>query len=89
MKNTTHLVPLVDLCQQQKVAGNTNEEIIAFLRAQGCSKMESIFVVAHAFTIGLNDAKEIVHLSKAWTDVYERDNQFHQIMEETCRKEEG
>jgi len=72
---------LVTTCQQQRAAGKTNEDIVAFLRAQGCSKVESMTIVARAFGLGLNEAKEIVHLSQAWSDVRSRDDRFHQTLE--------
>ncbi len=74
---------LINTCKQQRSTGKTNEDIVAFLRDQGCSKVESITVLARAFDVELNDAKEIVHLSKAWSDVRERDDCFHQTLDQS------
>lgn len=78
MKDTASLIAS---CQQQKAAGKTNEEIVAFLRAQGCSKVESMTIVARIFGLGLNEAKEIVHLSPTWSDIRTQDDRFHQTLE--------
>ena len=61
----TNIVSLVQKWQQQRVAGKSNEEIISFLSAEGCSEAELILIVASAFCVGLNDAKEIVHGGRA------------------------
>ena len=74
--------PLASVCQQQSAAGKTKEEIIAFLRNQGCSKVESIAVIVRAFGLALSDAKHMVHVSHAWSDVRLRDDDFHQKLEE-------
>ena len=68
IKDTSYLVSLVNLCQQQKAAGRVSEDVIAFLREQGCSIGDSVFIVARAFGIELGEAKETVCFSKTWLD---------------------
>ncbi|MDR1191386.1 MAG: hypothetical protein LBK60_06965 [Verrucomicrobiales bacterium] len=74
---------LINACQRQKVIGMTDDRVVAFLREQGCSKVESIAIISRAFVIGLNEAKELIHSSEGWADVLERDTQFHQTLENT------
>ncbi len=76
-----HASAFVAECQQQIAAGRTREQIVAFLLEQGCSKLNSIAVIASAFEIGLAEAKKLVHLSEAWSDVRERDDRFHAALE--------
>ena len=78
MKDTA---TLVNECQRQRAAGKSNDDLVAFLRTQGCSKVESMAIVARACGVGLGEAKEIVHLSKAWADTRERDERFQQSLE--------
>ena len=81
------LTALIDQCQQLNAQGNGNEEIVALLRAQGCSKVESIVVLVKALKSENRKAKEIVHLSKTWADVRERDDQFHEALVKASENE--
>ena len=71
----------VNECQRQRAAGKSNNDLVTFLRTQGCSKVESMAIVARAFGVGLGEAKEIVHLSTAWADMRERDERFQRSLE--------
>jgi hypothetical protein len=77
---------LVSECRSQKTAGKTDEQLVSLLRARGCSKVESIAVLARAVGIPLGNAKEIVHFSETWADVRERDDSFHVSLEATFKK---
>lgn len=72
---------LVKSCVEQKKACKTDDEIIGFLRAQGCSKLESMGILIEAFGIKIEDVKPLVHFSSTWADVLERDNRFHESVE--------
>ena len=73
---------LANKCQSLHAEGKSQNEIVSFLRAQGCSKVESMAILAKALGIGLGKAKEVVHLSGAWADTRERDERFQSSLEE-------
>lgn len=53
-------------------------EAVAFLRREGFSKIESIYVFVHERGLSLSEAKLVVHTSDTWSDVRDRDDQFHE-----------
>jgi hypothetical protein len=57
------------------------EGLIGFLRSSGCSKIDSIAILARECGIGLARAKEVVHFSRAWNDTREADESFHADIE--------
>jgi ribosomal protein L7/L12 len=59
------------------VAGNGKEDLIAYLRAEGGDKIESIAVLREALNVNLGEAKRLVHCSPTWADVRQRDDEFH------------
>jgi ribosomal protein L7/L12 len=59
-------------------SGADHELVLNFLREKGFDKIASIKALVGATGMPLREAKLIVHNSKAWRDVYERDEQFHQ-----------
>jgi hypothetical protein len=73
---------LTNKCQSLHAEGKSQDEIVSFLRAQGCSKVESIAILAKALGIGLGKAKEVVHLSATWADTRGRDERFQSSLEE-------
>lgn len=52
-------------------------EAVAFLRREGFSKIESIYVLVHERGLPLSEAKLVVHTSETWNDARDRDDQFH------------
>jgi hypothetical protein len=58
--------------------GEELENVLSFLRGSGCSKLESIAVVASCSEIGLARAKEVVHLSAVWNDRRVSDDALHE-----------
>jgi ribosomal protein L7/L12 len=80
---------LVDDCQQLLEKGQNHEEIIRFLRDQGCSKVRSIGILAELLRVGLGEAKRIVHESRAWADVRERDELLHATLERDLNAKDG
>jgi ribosomal protein L7/L12 len=73
---------LINKCQSLHAEGKNKEDIVSFLRAQGCSKVESIAIFAKALGIGLAEAKNVVHLSDAWSDTREGDERFQNSLRE-------
>lgn len=75
------LTTMIQRGQQLRAQGATSEDIVLFLRAQGCSKVESIAAIARILEVALGRAKEIVHTSKTWEDIRERDDRFHDSLD--------
>jgi hypothetical protein len=72
---------LIAECKLRYAAGEKIEELIEFLRSAGCSKIDSIAVIAVGCGIGLAKAKEAVHFSPVWTDARASDDKFHEVIE--------
>ena len=68
--------PLVVEAKAKSQSGETREDVLVFLRQQTNSKVMSMAVLCKAQDITLQDAKRIVHFSKAWEDVRARDSDF-------------
>jgi hypothetical protein len=81
---------LIAECASLLEEGIDHEGLIAFLREQGCSKIDSIVALSAALRLDLGRAKELVHCSEAWRDMRESDNQLHeefaQALSELVRK---
>lgn len=73
---------LIAECKRRYESGEDAEQLIAFLRSSGCSKIESIAVIASACGVGLGRAKEMVHLSPTWDDRRTSDDEFHAAIED-------
>ena len=69
---------LIAECRRRLEAGEDVESIIRYLRASGCSKIDSIAVLKGTCSIGLAKAKEIVHFSATWADRNASDEKFHE-----------
>lgn len=67
-------------CRAHLARGITDEDLMTFLRAEGCSKIDSIAVLREVLNISVAEGKALVHLSRAWADVRERDNAFHEAL---------
>ena len=80
---------LIDECQELCAKGLSNEDIVKFLRAQGCSKVKSIAIIAKLLAVGLGEAKEIVHTSGTWADVRGRDDRFHASLERGLNRKDA
>jgi hypothetical protein len=76
------LASLTIKCQSLSAEGKSQNEIVSFLRVNGCSKVDSIAILAKAFGVDLGKAKEVVHLSPAWADIRERDEKFQSSLED-------
>ena len=71
---------LAERCRELVARGQHTEEIIAFLRAEGCEKTRTIAILAEALGIELAEAKELVHFSATWADVRAKDEKFHEVL---------
>jgi hypothetical protein len=58
-------------------SGADHEIVLGFLRERGFNKLDSIKALINATGMSLNDAKSIVHHSRAWQDTFARDEEFH------------
>ena len=76
--NKKEMEPLLKRCRQMLNRGADIETIIAFTRRAGCSKIGCIQVLVFLQDMDLNEAKALVHHSKAWQDVRQRDEDFHE-----------
>jgi len=54
------------------------EELIALLRREGASKIDTILVLKHVRGTQIYEAKNLVDSSPTWADVRERDAAFHE-----------
>jgi ribosomal protein L7/L12 len=77
---------LVADCSQRVSRGDEVECLLAYLRERTHSKIKSILVLSQVLDLSLSEAKERVDLSQTWSDVYERDMAFHDIVEEAARQ---
>src|SRR5262245_61084772 len=78
----------VDDCRTKLAAGESPEAILTFLRRNNCSKPGSIRVLMLMKDLSLAEAKELVHLSEAWKDTRERDDDFHDRLEATSMNQD-
>ena len=74
MQNAAQLMTVV---RQQLADGQSLEEVLAFLRRSGCSKGESILILADAQGIDTSTATEAVHGSATWRDRAEEDAELN------------
>ena len=73
-------------CRQLKQAGADRERIIAFLRSRGLSRIETIAVLREAYDISLKQARQAVHVSAAWTDRRQADDETHERLADLTEK---
>lgn len=58
--------------------------VLAQLRADGFSPVESIKVTRAVLHVSLGEAKQIVHTSEAWADAREGFEELHENAEQTA-----
>jgi hypothetical protein len=76
---------LAETCRRMFASGESDESILAFLRREGCWKIASIRILMEVKGLPLPEAKALVHRSATWSDVYERDEAFHDELEQVVR----
>ena len=57
--------------------GHRWDEVLSALRAEGCSKNDSIRATVEVLRLSLGAAKRLVHGSEAWLDARESDERWH------------
>jgi len=57
-------------------ASSPAEDIVAFLRKEGSTKVDSIRLLHLGTGMSLTEAKKIVFLSQTWSDRFQSDEQF-------------
>ena len=57
------------------------EQVLAQLRSEGFSPIESIKVTRAVLHVSLGEAKQIVHQSVAWADARESFEELHDVAE--------
>lgn len=65
------------------------ERILSSLRESGFSKTQSMKTLVDIQGISLKEAKALVHSSKTWSDVYERDEDFQEMLGKSIGDERG
>ncbi len=92
------LSDLIELSAKQRRNGDSVEQMLASLRAQGTSIVDSLKVVRAVEGVRLGRAKKIIDNSKTWADARKSNDELRSIavqaLEETedppgSRKEEG
>jgi ribosomal protein L7/L12 len=68
---------LIGECRKLKQDGVDLESVVAYLRDEGCWKIDCIAILREVLGISLGDAKRLVHGSSTWRDVREQDDTFH------------
>lgn len=76
MKN---LQEVVKSAKQLLTSAQDVDCVIEYLCAHGCSKAESIFVIARIVPLPLPEAELLVHESKAWRSRKQDDESFQEI----------
>jgi hypothetical protein len=77
---------LITECKRRSKGGEDMEAVIGYLRALGCSKIDSIAVLAATYGIGLAGAKKVVHFSRTWADTRAADENFHESIADALTK---
>ena len=68
-------------------SGRSLEAVVADLKNEGFSRVDSIRAVVEITGASLGDAKLIVHRSQAWEDVRQETEDFHVALETELRVE--
>ncbi len=62
------------------------DAVLAQLRSDGFSPVESIKVTRAVLHVSLGEAKQIVHTSEAWSDARDDFEQLHAIVEQSAKE---
>jgi ribosomal protein L7/L12 len=69
--------------------GEDFEEVVALLKRRNVSKVWSAKILSDAAGVSLEEAKDIVHMSRAWADLREEHDRFHDEVEQAIREHEA
>ena len=74
---TAEQIAVVSDAKRLLKSGAEYEIVLGFLRERGFNKLDSIKVLINATGKSLDEAKNIVHHSRAWQDSFATDENFH------------
>lgn len=77
-----HLEP----CRKLLEDGASIDDVLQFLRDAGVDKARSMVTLNLLSVAELSDAKLVVHYSPVWADVRERDDRFHEQLEQITER---
>ena len=80
---------LIDECRRFFAAGDEYENVIAHLKNNGVSKLQTMRVFCELANISIDEAKRIVHLSQAWKSAYEKDEKLRAVLEKYAVEDGG
>lgn len=67
--------------------GKSIDQVLEFLRSEGCSKIDSMWLLEDVAGMPGVDAKKAVHFSPVWAEVRTRDENFHDALEDELKRE--
>lgn len=67
--------------------GKSVDQVLEFLRNEGCSKIDSMWLLEDVAGMTGVDAKKAVHFSPVWAEVRTRDEHFHDALEDELKRE--
>jgi hypothetical protein len=76
---------LMKTAQQMLRGGQDIEDVLRFLRSEGCTIIDSIKLTKLLTGMSLGAAKELVHTSQAWRDRREANDRFHDVLEDVAK----
>jgi hypothetical protein len=71
-------------CDMQ-ARGAPSEEILAYLRSNGASILESMRILKNVLGLSLAEAKQIVHFSETWSDMRDEHDRIHDVLEDVVK----
>ncbi len=81
----SHLEAVREPVKRMMREGKSTEEVLVYLRSQGCTKAESMWALEDFASLSHYEAKRAVHESKAWADQRESDEALHEQLETELR----
>jgi hypothetical protein len=66
--------------------GKSMDEVLAYLRSQGCTKVDCMWALEDYAGLTHGDAKRTVHESNAWADRREPDEALHEQLERDLKR---
>lgn len=71
----------IEQAKHRMRGGETLDDMLVWLRAQGASRVDSIVVLNGAAGMRLKEAKHMIHFSAAWADMKEQQERFWDELE--------
>ena len=82
MTTSQHDDPLPTQAHRLLDQGEDLQDVLGYLRANGCTIVESIKATMRLTGTSLAEAKQTVHTSRAWSDRREAHDAFHAVLVE-------